>query len=251
MASRVPGILVIGTDFGVGKTVVAGGLATLWRRQGKRVGVFKPIAVGCARRVRLGLVSDDAECLAYCAGTDLPLDVVNPIRYRRHVVPMVAAEESKTPIDFEALWHAFDQVCRASNVVIVEGVGGLLVPIERKRLMVDLAVEFGYPLLIVAHADLGAVNQILLTVEAARARDLSIAGVVLNDYDADSPSLAEETNPSTLTLTRCARMPAPAVVPRDAKTNVKTGEIGPAVLDALERLTVKPKLAPKTRQVRD
>jgi dethiobiotin synthetase len=239
MAARISGIFVTGTDTGVGKTVIAGGLAMLWRRQGLRVGVFKPIATGCAWRIRLGLTSDDAECLSYCAGCDLPLDVVNPIRYRRPVAPMVAADESHTPIDFDVLWHAYDQVCRASDAVIVEGVGGLLVPIERRKLVADLAVDIGLPLLIVARAGLGTINHTLLTIEAARARGLKIAGVVLNGYNARSPSLAEETNPAT--IAECAGIPVPTVVPHDRHTDVKNGQIGRRVLDALKRLELAPK----------
>jgi len=238
MTTRLPGIFVTGTDTGVGKTVIAGGLAVLWRRRGWRVGVFKPIATGCTWRVRLGLMSDDAEFLSYCAGSDLPLDLINPIRYRRAVAPMVAADECRTPIDFEAMWQAYDQVCHTSDVVIVEGVGGLLVPIERKRMVADLAAEIGLPLLIVARAGLGTINHTLLTVEAARARRLTIAGVVLNGYHTRSPSLAEETNPAT--IAECANIPVPTVVPRDPHTDVKAGRIGRRVLDALKRLDLHP-----------
>jgi len=223
MTTRLPGIFVTGTDTGVGKTVIAGGLAVLWRRRGWRVGVFKPIATGCTWRVRLGLMSDDAEFLSYCAGSDLPLDLINPIRYRRAVAPM---------------WQAYDQVCHTSDVVIVEGVGGLLVPIERKRMVADLAAEIGLPLLIVARAGLGTINHTLLTVEAARARRLTIAGVVLNGYHTRSPSLAEETNPAT--IAECANIPVPTVVPRDPHTDVKAGRIGRRVLDALKRLDLHP-----------
>jgi len=234
MAERIPGIFVTGTDAGVGKTVVAGGLAILWRRRGLRVGVFKPIATGCVWRMRLGLTSEDAECLSYAAGSDLPLDVVCPIRYRRPLEPFVGAEESRTPIDFEALRYAYDHVCRQSDVVIVEGAGGLLSPVEKKRTMADLAVEFGNPLLIVARSRLGAINHTLLTIAAARARNLPIAGVVLNRYRTRSPSLAEETNPAA--IAECAGIAAPTVVPYDRGTDVKAGRIGRRIPEALKHL---------------
>jgi dethiobiotin synthetase len=196
----------------------------------------------------LGLISEDAECLALCAGADLPLDIINPIRYRQPVVPMVAADESRTPIDVEALWRAYGQVCHAADVVIVEGVGGLLTPIEKKRTVADLALEFGFPLLIVAPTDLGAVNHVLLTIEAARARNLAIAGVVLNGYNARSPSHAEETNPAA--IAQCAKIPAPVVVPHDTTTDVKSGRIGPKVLGALNHVHAKPKPPGKTARRR-
>ncbi|MBN1343632.1 MAG: dethiobiotin synthase [Phycisphaerae bacterium] len=236
MARQIPGVFVTGTDYGVGKTVIGAGLAMRWREQGLRVGVFKPIATGCTHRVRIGLMSDDAECLAFCAGADLPLDVINPICYRQDLTPMAAAEHVRAPIDWERLWNAYTQVCHDADVVIVEGVGGLLTPLERKRTLADLAVELGLGLLIVAPSDRGTVNHVLLTIEAAKARNLSIAGVVLNDYNDKTPTLAEETNPTT--IAQCARTNAPAVVPHDDHTNVKTGKIGPKVLDALGRLSL-------------
>ena len=239
MARRIPGIFVTGTDVGVGKTVVGAGLAILWQRQGQRVGVFKPIATGCTWRVRLGLIGTDVECLAFAAASDLPLDVINPIRYRQDVDAMTAAEHTRTPIDFDAMWRAYDQVCHTCDVVIVEGVGGLLDPIERKRSVADLADEFGFPLLVVCRSGRGAVSQVRLTVEAARARKLSVAGAVLNAYNAKSPTLAEETSPATLAQT--ARIAPPIAIPHDPSTDVSAGQIGPSVLDALERLRVKPK----------
>jgi dethiobiotin synthetase len=234
---------VTGTDDGVGKTVVASGLAMRWRERGLRVGVFKPIATRCTRRVRLGLMSDDAECLAFCAGAEVPLDVINPIRYWQDLVPMAAAEHAREPIDWDRLWNAYTQVCHDADVVIVEGVGGLLTPLERKRTLADLAGELGFGLLVVAPSDRGAVNHALLTIEAAKARKLSIAGVALNDYNDKTPTLAEETNPGT--IAQCAKVPTPIVIPHDGYTDVKAGKIGPKVLDAVGRLSLKGTGLPK------
>jgi dethiobiotin synthetase len=237
MASGVPGVFVTGTDVGVGKTTIAGGLATLWRSAGRRVGVFKPISTGCTWRVRLGLVSDDVECLAYCSGSDLPLDTINPIRYRHAVDPIVAAQHAKRPIDFEAIRRAYEQVCYKADVIVIEGWGGLLSPIAIGRTVADLAVEFGLGVLIISHADLGAAGQVMLSIEAVRARGLAVAGVVLNGYNPQSPSLAEESNPAT--IAECARIAPPTVVPIDPENDVKAGRIGPKVIDALSRLHLK------------
>ncbi len=239
MARGVPGIFVAGTDAGVGKTAIASGLAKLWRKKGRRVGVFKPIAVGCSRRARLGLMSDDAECLAYNAESELPLDVINPIRYAPQLVPMAAAEQTKIAIDFDAMWRAYEQVCHDADVVIVEEPGGLLMPLERKRRVADLAAEFGFDILLVARSGLGAVNQVLLHVEVARARGLRIAGIILNAYHDRSPELCEET--AAATISRCARGLMPLAVPQDDQTNVKTGQIGPKVVGGLAHLGIDPR----------
>src|SRR5687767_15999045 len=95
---RVAGWFVTGTDTGVGKTVIAGALAWLLREQGRRVGVFKPVATGCRRDVRLGLVSEDAEFLAHCAESQHNLETINPVRYAGELAPMVAAENKGRPI---------------------------------------------------------------------------------------------------------------------------------------------------------
>src|ERR1700722_533795 len=94
---NIPGLLVLGTDTGVGKTVVAGAIANWFKRRGKRVAVSKPAATGCVHR-REGLVSEDAEFLAHCADTPHPLELVNPSRFIEPLAPAVAAERAKEKI---------------------------------------------------------------------------------------------------------------------------------------------------------
>src|SRR5439155_2370082 len=169
-------------DTGVGKTVIAGALALLVRQEGRRVGVFKPVATSCRRDVRLGLVSEDAEFLAHCAESPETLETINPVRYAGELAPMAAAERQKKPIDWAAIEQSWDRIRNDSDWQVVEGAGGLLVPIDAQNSMADLAGRFGLPLVIVTRPGLGTINHTLLTIEAARNRKLPIACVVVNGY---------------------------------------------------------------------
>lgn len=222
------GWFVTGTDTGVGKTLIAGALALLLREHGQKVGVFKPVATGCRRDTRLGLVSEDAEFLAHCADAEVTLDSINPVRYAGDLAPMVAAERSKRPVDWAAIDAGLERVRQTSNWLIVEGAGGLLVPIDRKKNMADLAATVGLPLVIVARPGLGTINHTLLTVEAAERRGLRIAAVVINRYHPHSATLAEETNPDV--IARLARIKIPLVVPFDPKLDMRRGVVGESVL---------------------
>jgi dethiobiotin synthetase len=228
--SSETGWFVTGTDTGVGKTVVAGALAWLAREAGKRVGVFKPAATGCRRDVRLGLVCADTEFLAHCAEAAENLDTINPVRYTGDLAPMVAAERKHRPIDWAAIRASWVRI-RQADCVVAEGAGGLLVPIDREHSMADLAMELGLPLVIVARPGLGTINHTLLTIEAARARGLKIAAVVINGYRPDSATPAEESNPEV--IGRLAKLPIPLIVPFDPHTSVEQGTIGESVLHPL------------------
>ncbi len=222
------GWFITGTDTGVGKTVIAGALALLLREHRERVSVFKPVATGCRRDLHLGLVNEDTEFLAHCADAAEPLDVINPVRYAGDLAPMVAAEHKKRPIDFDAIDESWNRLCRSTEWIIVEGAGGLLVPIDEKMNMADLAKRFELPLVIVTRPNLGTINHTLLTIEAARARNLKISAVVINGYRPASATLAEETNPEV--IGRLAKISIPLIVPFDARTDTRQGSVGKAVL---------------------
>jgi dethiobiotin synthetase len=224
----MPGWFVTGTDTGVGKTVIAGALAMLLREAGQRVGVFKPVATGCRRDVRLGLVCEDAEFLSHCAEAAEPLDVVNPVRYAGELAPMVAAERKARPIDWEAIDASWARISGGCDWAVAEGAGGLLTPVDRDNSMAELAGRLGLPLVIVARAGLGTINHTLLTIEAARSRGLEIAAVVVNGYRPGSATLAEESNPEV--IGRLAKIRIPIVVPFDKSTDTRQGTVGESVL---------------------
>ena len=190
MAPR--GVFVTGTDTGVGKTVVAATLARLLRMNGVSVGVMKPVTSGC--RLENGkLVSDDARLLCQAAGIEL-CDDVAPFCLREAIAPADAARIDGVRIDFSLIKEAFTRLAAAYQYVIVEGAGGLMVPLAGGLLIADLARELELPLLVVARPGLGTINHTVLTCFAARQLGLQVAGVIVNGMP-ESPGLAEQGAP--------------------------------------------------------
>ena len=192
-----PSIFVTGTDTGVGKTVVAAGIATALQRRGVDVGVMKPVATG-ARRRGDRLVSEDAEFLVRAAGVGDPLELVNPICLRPPLAPSVAARVSRRPIDLRLVWKAYRALSAAHECLVVEGVGGLLVPILERYPVARLVRRLGLPLLVVTRPTLGTINHTSLTVQAARAHGLRVLGLVVNHHARFRIGLAERLNPAAL-----------------------------------------------------
>lgn len=186
-------LLVTGTDTGVGKTVVAAGLAAALRRRGVDAGVMKPFASG-ARRGR----SEDAERLRAAAGVEDPLDLINPVLFRLPLAPSVAARLEGRTVDVAAARAAFRTLSRRHDRLVVEGVGGLLVPIRARWTVAHWARAWRLPLLVVARPALGTINHTALTVHAARSFGLRVLGLVVNHHARTRAGLAERTNPAAL-----------------------------------------------------
>jgi dethiobiotin synthetase len=209
-------LFVTGTDTGVGKTIVAGAIAHWFHQRGARVAVLKPVATGCVRR-REGLVSEDAEFLAHCADARHPLDLICPQRYVEPLAPAVAAERAGQPLDWAAIQRSIDLMTRDSDVLIVEGVGGVMVPMDGRHTVLDVIQWLGLPTVVVARPGLGTINHTLLTVQALRER-AKVAGIVVNRYPAELPSVAEETN--LRALEKWGRVPLLCVVPDEPVPSV-------------------------------
>ncbi|AGA30654.1 dethiobiotin synthase [Singulisphaera acidiphila] len=196
-----PGLFVVGTDTGVGKTRVAAAIARILTGQGRRVGVLKPVATGAIRRGE-SWECEDGEALIRAVGGSIPLERVVPLIYEEPLAPSVAARRLGTPLAPEQVV----QGVRASlgwwseraDVMVVEGVGGLLAPLAERMTVVDLAEALDYPLLIVARRGLGTLNHTLMTVECAQRRGLRVAGIVLNSPEPGEPGVAELTNAEEL-----------------------------------------------------
>jgi dethiobiotin synthetase len=190
------GIFITGTDTGVGKTVVAATLARTLRRMGLSVGVMKPVTSGC-RLEGDRLVSDDARLLAWAAESTLSASLVSPYLLRDPIAPAEAAARDGVRVSFDALQQTFDEIDSQSDFTIVEGAGGLMVPLAGGLLVSDLAARLGLPLLVVSRPALGTVNHTLLTTFAARQMGLDVRGIIINGFP-DPPGLAEETAPHLL-----------------------------------------------------
>jgi len=234
------GFFITGTDTGVGKTVVAAALAIVLRESGRDVGVFKPVASGCVRR-REGLVSEDAEFLAKAAEAPETLEEISPIRFEAPLAPTVAAARAGVETDLEPMWEAWRRLRDAHEILLVEGIGGILCPVTRAMSVADLAKEFRLPLLVVARSTLGTINHTALTIEAARARGLAVAGVVINRYNHESPDLAEMTSPDE--IWRVTGVRVLGLVPEDRATDFRAGVVGPDALAAVRQLPLKRLLA--------
>ena len=190
-------LLVTGTDTGVGKTLVAGGIAAALVRRGVDVGVMKPFATG-AIRVGRRLVSDDARFLQRASGVEDPLELINPICLRPPLAPAMAAEVAGKEIDLGVVENAWAKLTSRHSTMIVEGVGGLLVPLVTGLTVADLARRWKLPLIIVTRPSLGTINHTKLTVLAARSYRLRILGLVINTAVRSRPGLAELLNPAAL-----------------------------------------------------
>lgn len=208
----LPGLFITGTDTAVGKTVIAGAIAQWFARRGANVAVCKPIATGCVWR-REGLVSEDAEFLASCAESRHPLDQICPQRYAEPLAPAVAAQRAGQPVDWPVIDRSIQQMCVGSNVMIVEGVGGVAVPLDENTTVLHLANWLRLPAVVVTRPELGTINHTLLTLGALRSAGVQIAGVVINRYPAESASIAEETNPTA--IEKWGGVPVLCIVPEE------------------------------------
>lgn len=189
MTNRIPGLFITGTDTGVGKTYIAALIARHLTADRRKVGVYKPAASGCWRQGD-SLVSDDAVALWEAAGRPGNLEHVCPQLFEAPLAPHLAAQAEGRRLDADLLRHGLEYWRRRSEIILVEGAGGLMSPLGEDEYVADLAEEFGFPLVVVSPNVLGTINQTLQTMIAASvfcgrkkrgaSEGLSVAGVVLN-----------------------------------------------------------------------
>jgi dethiobiotin synthetase len=172
-------MFITGTDTDCGKTTVGRALARVFRQRGLSVACFKPVETGCHPGPE-GLVPTDALALARAAGCELPLSDICPERFALAASPEVAAAAEGRKVSFSRIAQAWERVQRAGEMLIVEGAGGALVPLQADATMLDLVALVGAPVIVVARDALGTVNHTLLTIEAIRTRNLPLAGVILS-----------------------------------------------------------------------
>jgi dethiobiotin synthetase len=187
----VPDVLVTGTDTGVGKTVIAAGVILALRARGVRGVGFKPCETGVG-----SAESADSTVLAEASGVDEPL--ARPLlRLAEPLAPAMAAQRARTALDPNALEERIRALRAAGYSVVVEGAGGLLVPLAWGYTALDLTVRLSLDTIVVARAGLGTLNHVALTIRALQSRDVRVRGVVLNARG-EPPDLAEATNESAL-----------------------------------------------------
>ncbi|MDX2170512.1 MAG: dethiobiotin synthase [Deltaproteobacteria bacterium] len=194
MTSR---LLITGTDTGIGKTTVGSVIAAAFRRRAIDVGVIKPVETGCATGPDGQLVPADALQLRWFAGRSDPIDVVCPVRLPEPLAPTVAARRAGVVLETARLVAAIEAHGATCALQLVEGAGGLLVPVAGADSFADLAAACDLAVLVVVGNRLGCVNHAALTVRCARAAGLRIAGYVVNSLRPD-PDLAMQTNAALL-----------------------------------------------------
>lgn len=175
-------VLVTSTDLFVGKTFVASGLARALRQRGYSVGVMKPVELGWDTSID-GEWPLDADRLRHAAGVDDPVSDVVPYIFAEMVAPQVAADRTREPIELDRIEESLNRLRAKHDIVIVEGVGGLAVPLDDGINLATLARNCGMKLLVVARAHMGTLNLTYLTVNYARQSGLDVIGVIMNMLD--------------------------------------------------------------------
>jgi dethiobiotin synthetase len=180
--------LITGTDTGVGKTYCACGLIRAARAAGIKCSGMKPFCTGDTA---------DVDLIAAAGGNDVPQHLLNPVWLRPPLAPYAAAMLENRPIDITAVQKAYHELAAEYDLVLVEGAGGLLVPILRDYSFRDLAADLDLSVILVAPNRLGMINHTLLNAESIAKAGLRLALVILNELDPE-PTLASQTNPSIL-----------------------------------------------------
>ncbi len=204
------GIFITGTDTGVGKTFVAAGLIKAIRGKVINVCPMKPVETGC--KIKNGkLVPADAVKLLKASGIEESLDAVNPYRFRQPLAPAVAAENEGVVIKRSKIISAYKRLLKTHDFIVIEGAGGILTPIHKEYLCIDMIKDLALPMIIVSKPGLGTINHTLLTIEAARSRGVNLHGVIINNAADKGKDLSENSNPEI--IERIGRVPILGIIP--------------------------------------
>jgi dethiobiotin synthetase len=218
------GVFVTGTDTGVGKTLVSAAIAKYLNIRGVVTGVFKPIASGSVDLGGGELVSGDAEFLAAHSGSGMSVGEICPVNFLTPAAPVVCEEVEGREVDFDLIGRCYNNICSDKDAVVVEGIGGFLVPLSSNFTVADMAAEMGLSVVIVSRPDLGTLNHTLMSIACVRAKGLKVAGVVISGYKEDTASAAERTAGEV--ISGFGRTNILTVVDRDDWSSVEEGMLG-------------------------
>ncbi|MDX1914761.1 MAG: dethiobiotin synthase [Methylophilus sp.] len=186
---------ITGTDTGVGKTYIACQLIRYYVAQGFKVVGMKPVAAG-SELIDGEWINEDVALLGAASNVKAPRALVNPYCFKAPIAPHIAANDEKVKIDFEVILSAYNQLSQLADVVVVEGAGGLLVPLSEHTTIADLISYLDIPTVLVVGMKLGCLNHALLSKEVAASRKLPLKMWVANTIN--PPMLAYEENLRTL-----------------------------------------------------
>ena len=200
-------IFVTGTDTDSGKTYISAALLRHFAKQSLRVVGMKPVASG-ADKTEHGWHNQDVMQLREASNVQADSQWINPYCFAPAIAPHIAAQQAGIEIHFAPILEAFQQLCQQADVVVVEGAGGWLVPLNDKQTMADLAQALQIPVLLVVRMRLGCINHALLSVHAIQQSGLPLLGWVANCIDEEMPVLAQ----NIATLKSMINAPCLAVV---------------------------------------
>lgn len=190
-------LFITGTDTGVGKTTVSAGLAAfLSLRKKMNVGVMKPFESGLSKNSK-DLLPWDAICLREASDSTDDLDDIIPYTFEAPLAPEIAAKLEHVQIDIDIVDRIYKKITKKHDIVLIEGAGGVLVPIKKGFFYADLIERWSAPAIVVAKLGLGTINHTLLTCNYLESRGIKVVGVILNNNDGVS-NLASQTNPEVL-----------------------------------------------------
>ncbi|KRF21470.1 dethiobiotin synthase [Paenibacillus sp. Soil787] len=175
----IRGLFVTGTDTGVGKTMVTAAITAALRAEGLNAGVWKPVQSGAL----LGSGVTDAERLLQSTGIHERPEAVAPFTFEAPLTPMLAAKRAGVTLTLKDLIAAGEPLAKRFEALLIEGAGGVAVPLTDDALVADLIAELHVPALIVARSSLGTINHTLLTASLLRHHRIPIVGIILNDGD--------------------------------------------------------------------
>lgn len=186
---------ITATDTGVGKTAVTASLAACMKKRGIDVGVMKPIATGVPQKS--GFKSSDVSLLVESSGVKDSEDTVNPIFLPLPVSPYDACKNLGLAVDVNIIKEKFDRLIKSHEMILVEGIGGILTPITKNLSVADMAKMLGLEAIIVTRSTLGTLNHTMMTVNACKQYGIAIKGIIINCHDAKGGP-EEKNAPSTI-----------------------------------------------------
>jgi dethiobiotin synthetase len=231
------GYFICGTDTGVGKTVVTAGLAQALKSRGINVGVMKPVEVGCPL-LDGEPVPQDARYLMNAAGVKDPEDLVCPYPLRHTAAPSIASRLEDKQIDINSINDKYFQLSLMHEVVLVDGVGGLLAPLNNSELVSDMILQLGLGMIVVARPTLGTINHTLLTVNYAKLLGIRVVGIIINGFGKQAITLSERTAPDEIQHFTDASLLG--ILPWIKGVSVKDGTFEGLKDEVLERIDLEP-----------
>ncbi len=228
------GLFITGTDTGVGKTIVSAALILALKKQGIDCGYFKPVASG-AEKTKTGWLSPDLRLILNTTGLMDPPPLMNPVCLVPPLAPLPAAEYSGVEWSRSIINKALKLLRSYHDFLVVEGVGGLMVPLKRKYWVIDLIKQVGFPVLVIGRPGLGTINHTLMTLTMLKLHGIKVVGFLFNGQKG-KPGLAEKTAPQI--IQDYSKIPYWGTLPWDPRVSEEKFRLG-SIPDRLEAILKK------------